>query len=631
MNTLRKLLSLVAMCTCASVSAQPLDQPYPGTLTLHVDLRGAARKIFRVHETIPVHAGNVDLYYPKWIPGEHGPTGPIVNVTGLVINGNGRRIAWRRDLLDMYTLHLSVPEGVMRIDLDFQFLSPTRGGAFGGSVSATAKLVDLEWNQVAFYPAGYWSRDIRIEPSVELPPGWQFGTALETAGRDAASIRFKPVTFNNLVDSALIAGIHFKRIDLDPGAKIPVHMDIVADHPADLQVSDAQVQVSRNLIAQAYRLFGSHHYDHYDFLFTLSEETGHFGLEHHQSSDDRLAEKYFIKNDNYLVGATLLPHEYVHSWNGKFRRPADLWTPNFNVPMQDDLLWVYEGLTDYLGPVLSARSGMLTAEQYRARLAMTAAAMNHRPGRSWRPLQDTADAAQDLYESPGEWSSWRRRTDFYPEGELLWLDVDTTIRKLSGGRRSLDDFARAFFGIDNASYVTRTYNFDDIVAALNKVQNNDWSGFLRKRLKSTDIDAPLDGLAAGGWKLVYVGEPTSVFKANEKVRKHQDLTYSLGMQVGTGDNAGRLNDVLWNGPAFDAGLVPGMKIVAVDGDAYNAEVLEAAIKAATGTRKPIELLVRNGETYSTVNVDYHGGPKYPQLVRIKTAPDRLDAIIRAKK
>ncbi|MGA8278782.1 MAG: M61 family peptidase [Rhodanobacteraceae bacterium] len=628
------LCAAFALCCAAAANGEPVDQPYPGNLTLKVDLTDAARKIFRVHETIPVQLGKVDLYYPKWIPGEHSPSGPIENVTGLVITGNGHRIAWRRDLADMYTLHLDVPAGVDALDLKFQFLSPTGGGAFGGSVSATSKIVDLEWNQVAFYPAGYYSRDIRIQPSVTLPSGWGFGTALETAGNAGGDISFKLVTFNNLVDSPLIAGRHFKRVDLAPGAKVPVHLDIVADHPGELVITAAQLAAQRNLVTQAYALFGSHHYDHYDFLFTLSDSTGHFGLEHHQSSDDRLFAKYFIDPDTYMAGAGLLPHEYVHSWNGKFRRPADLWTPNFNVPMKDDLLWVYEGLTEYFGPVLTARAGLRDADQFRAGLAMAAAAMDHRPGRSWRDLQDTADAAQVLYYAPRAWASWRRRTDFYVEGELVWLDVDTKIREMSGGKRSLDDFARAFFGIDNGSYKTVTYGFDDIVNALNQIQPNNWTAFLRKRLDTTDPAAPLDGIARGGWKLVYTDAPTALFKANEKVRNYVDLAYSLGITIaGHKDDAtgvGTLNDVLWNSPAFAAGLAPGMKIIAVNGEAYDGDLLKAAVLAAKDSTRPIELLVRNGEVFSTIKIDYHDGPRYPRLMRINGTPDRLDAIIRAR-
>jgi predicted metalloprotease with PDZ domain len=374
---MRNTLSFAALGAAAlgfgnPAHAQLSDQPYPGTIALQVDLTDAARKIFRVSETIPVQAGKLDLSYPKWIPGEHSPSGPIEGVTGLTLSAGGKRLPWRRDLVDMYTIHVDVPAGVSSLELAFQFLSPTGGGAFGTSVSATSKIVDLEWNQVLFYPGNHRASDVRVEPSVRLSSGWSFASALETVSEDNGGAHFKPVSVETLVDSPLIAGRNFKRIDLAPGAKVPVHLDIVADHAENLALSDAQLAAARNLVTQAQALFGAQHYDHYDFLFTLSESTGHFGLEHHQSSDDRQFARYFTDAETYLAGSGLLPHEYVHSWNGKFRRPAGLATPNLNVPMQDDLLWVYEGLTQYYGEVLAARCNMRSAEQYRDNFALFA-------------------------------------------------------------------------------------------------------------------------------------------------------------------------------------------------------------------------------------------------------------------
>ena len=611
--------------------AELSDQPYPGTLKLDVDLRDAARKIFSVEETIPVQAGKLALSYPKWIPGEHSPSGPIEGVTGLTIRAGGKRLPWRRDLVDMYTIHFSVPDGVTSIELAFQFLSPTGGGNFGSSVSATSKIVDLEWNQVLFYPAEHRAAQVRIEPSVRLPAGWGYGSALEKSADADGTVRFKPVSAEMLVDSPLIAGRNFKRVDLAPGAKVPVHLDMVADHPENLALSDAQLGAARNLVTQAQALFGAHHYDHYDFLFTLSEETGHFGLEHHQSSDDRQFARYFTDADTYIVGGGLLPHEYVHSWNGKFRRPAGLATPNFNVPMQGELLWVYEGLTQYFGEVLTARAGMRTPAQYRDNLAYFAAVMDKRAGRSWRALQDTADEAQVLYYTPDTWQSWRRRVDFYPEGNLLWLDVDTTIRELSGGKHSLDDFARAFFGRDDGSYAVQPYGFDDVVAALDAVQPHDWAGFLRRRLDATEGAEPLLGLAHGGWKLVYTDTPSETFKAYEKVRKQVDLSHSLGLVIDADKAPGKVLDVIWNSPAFDAGLAPDMKIIAIDDEAYDADRIREMIRAAATQARPIKLLAQNQDTFATFTIDYRGGLKYPRLERVASAPDRLGEIIRARK
>jgi predicted metalloprotease with PDZ domain len=434
-----------------------------------------------------------------------------------------------------------------------------------------------------------------------------------------------------LVDSPLICGAHFSRLDLAPGAAVPVHLDLVADDDSDLKVSDDQLRAHRNLIVQAQALFGVHHYQHYDFLFTLSENTGHFGLEHSQSSDDRYYARFFVDPDTYIDGGGLLPHEYVHSWNGKFRRPAGLATPNYNVPMHDDLLWVYEGLTEYLGNVLTARSGIWTAAQYREQLASTAADMDHRPGRAWRALQDTADAAQLLYYSSPEWSSERRSVDYYPEGELLWLDADTTIREMSGGKKSLDDFVHAFYGIDDGSFAVKTYTFADIVKALDAVQPNDWASFLRSRL-DTHEHAPLGGITRGGWSVTYDEHPSAVFKARAKTHKMLDLRYSLGLLIGTNTEAGvgRIIDVLWGGPAFAAGLAPGMTVVAIDGRKFDPELIDEYLRAAESGKAPIEVLARNYDTYATYKVDYHGGPKYPHLTRASGEPDRLGDIIAAK-
>ena len=607
----------------------PVDAPYAGMLTLKVDLTGAPKRMFRVQETIPVKPGAFTLLYPEWIPGEHAPSGPIQNVTGLVVTANGKQLAWRRDLRDMYAIHLDVPQGVSQLDLSFQFLSPApgQGSLFGASASSTPNLVDVEFNQVAFYPAGYYSRDIQIQPTVQLPAGWKFGTAMEVASQAGGTVQFKPLTFNNLVDSPLIAGEYFDRVDLAPGAKVPVHLNVVGDDAKDVKLTDKQLAQQRAVVKQTNLLFGAHHYSHYDFLLTLSDHTGHFGLEHHQSSDDRLPADFFTNNDMHTLAASLMPHEFVHSWNGKFRRPADLWTPNFNVKMQDDLLWVYEGLTDYWCSVLTARAGLWSPQQFRDTMANIDASMSERTGRSWRSLQDTADAAPLTYYGGGDWANWRRGTDFYPEGQLLWLDVDTKIRELSGGKHSLDDFAHAFYGMDNGSYVTKTYTFDDVVKTLNQVQPYDWAKFLRERLDYTGPNLPEHGIARGGWKLVYTDKPNAQTKAMESIRHGADLAASLGL---TASKSGTIYDVQWNGPAFKAGLVPGLDIVAVNGKDYSPDALKDAVKAAKGGSAPIELLVKNVDVYSTVKVDYHGGLRYPHLVRAG-GKDWLDAIGTARK
>ncbi|MCW8808885.1 MAG: M61 family peptidase [Rhodanobacter sp.] len=608
----------------------PADTPYPGgTLSLNVDLTRAPDRIFSVQETIPVaNSGPMTLYYPKWIPGEHSPSGPVNNVAGLIIRANGKQLHWRRDLRDMFTIHLDVPEGTKALDMEFQFLSPGGGGKFGSSASATSNLLDIEFNQVAFYPAGYYSRQVMIQPTVKLPSGWKFASALEVDLHNGNLVKFKPVSFNNFVDSPLIAGKYFTRVDLAPNAKVPVHLNIVGDKADQVKITQKQIDEHRELVKQIYALFGSQHFGHYNFLLTLSDHVGHFGLEHHQSSDDRLPADYLTKDSLYMRAATLMPHEWVHSWNGKFRRPYDLWTPNFNMVKQDDLLWVYEGLTDYWAGVLTARSGLWTADQYHDAIASIAAAMSHRTGREWRSLQDTADAAPLTYYGSRGWGNWRRGTDFYAEGQLLWLDLDSKIRELSHGRRSLDDFAHAFYGMDNGSYVTRTYTYQDVVDTLNKVQPFDWSTFLRDRLDYVGDKLPETSLARSGWKLVYTDKPSAYDKASASLYKGVNLAYSVGLSV---SSKGDVSDVQWNGPLFKAGLVPGMTIVAVNGLEFSPDALKDAVTAAKDSSDSITLLVKNVDQFKTVKIDYHGGLRYPHLARVKGTSDRLDRILKARK
>lgn len=621
---------LFATFNAGAASDPGASGPYPGTITLAVDLRDTAHKVFRVQEFIPAAPGPIDLLYPQWTPGEHGPTGPIEGVSGLMISADGQAVAWRRDLDDMYRLHLEVPAGAKGLDVSFVFLtpSPDDGHNFGAGPSTTPALSVLEWNQVVFYPAGHDARQVMLAPSITLPDGWSWATALEatpTADNAAGAVRFKPVSLETLVDSPLAAGRNFRQIAL-ADTPVPVRLNLVADRPENLVVTDEQMRHQQRLVREAAALFGAHHYRHYDFLFVLSDMTAHFGLEHHESSDDRLGADYFTDPDSYLAGGSLLAHEYTHSWNGKYRRPAGLLTPNYNVPMKGDLLWVYEGLTNYWGEVLAARSGARSADQFRDVLAETAAEMEYTPGRTWRPLQDTADEAQILYNSPRAWGRSRRGVDFYPEGSLVWLDADTLIREASHGERSLDDFARAFFGQNDGEITPRPYTFEDVVAALDKVQHHDWARFLRARLDGKSPGAPLDGIVRGGWKLVYNDEPNALSKAQDKVRKGLNLSTSLGFMVSSGESAGTLGDVLWNSPAFEAGLAPGMRLVAVNGMKFTPEVLKAAIGAAKTGPQAIELLVQDFDQFRTVKIDYHGGLRYPHLARIENTDERLEAI-----
>lgn len=630
------MLSLVilTMALGRAPDARAQDQTgtnFPGTIQLEVDLSDAARKIFVAHETIPVKPGHLVLHYPKWIPGEHSPSGTIASLTALTVQANGKALPWRRQLTDMYAIETEIPAGVTRLEVNFQFLSPIGGGEFGQSTSATPQLAELEWNQVLFYPDGYPVNIIPVKASAKIPAGWDSASALTIARKVGSQVEFAESTVEQLIDSPIFIGKYVRHIDLAPGASVPVHLHVFGDRPANLEVNDTQIRQHLALVQEARALFQSQHYQHYDFLLAVSDNTGNFGLEHHQSSDDRIDAEFFTEPELYLDGGGLLPHEYVHSWNGKFRRPIGLATPDYHTPMKGDLLWVYEGLTQYLGDVLTARSGIWNQAQYREKLAMTAAQMQATPGRRWRPLQDTADDAQLLYYSPEAWANWRRKVDFYPEGELLWLDVDTRIRELSQDKRSIDNFVAAFYGTDDGQIMVKPYNFDDIVNALESIQAGDWRNFLTKRLTSTQADAPLDGLQRGGWKLDFDSIPSASFKANERETKQTLRTYSVGLAIANGDNRGTINDVIWGSAAFDAGMAPGMKLMAVNGEAYTPEVLDAAIAEAAVKHQAIDLLVRNVNSFSTVHLPYFGGPKFPILKRLDNSKDRIEEIARAKR
>ncbi len=602
--------------------ATPADTPYPGTVELAVDLTDTLRRIVSVHETVPVEGSELTLLYPQWIPGNHSPTGPISKLGGLVVTAQGKRLAWVRDRVNVYAFHIEVPPGVQSVGVDFQYLSPLRKEE--GRIQISDEIADLAWNDVLLYPAGHFSREIRFRTSLKLPAGWKYATALEPAGQKGDLVQFKDTTLNTLVDSPLYAGSHFKRVDLSSSPDNKVFLDIFADAEEDLAITPDELAAHTRLVAEAAKLYASHHYDHYDFLLLLSDKVGGVGLEHHQSSEDGQKPDYFTNWAGGVGGRDLLGHEYTHSWNGKFRRPADLWTPNFNVPMQDDLLWVYEGMTQYWGNVLTARSGMRTAAETRDVLARVAANFDISPGRTWRPMVDTTNQPTISQRSPVSWVSWQRPEDYYTEGMLIWLDADTKIRELSGDKRSLDDFAKLFFGVENGTYITKTYTLEDVVTALNTVQPYDWAGFLRTRVYELAPLTPKDGFARGGYELTYDDTPSEWLRIAQASQAASDFSTSLGISIG---KDGMLGNVWWGSPAFKAGVTPDMQIGAVDGRLYSPDILRAALVAAEKTKTPLQLLFKRGDRFQTISIDYHGGLRYPHLQRLAGKPDRLDAIL----
>jgi predicted metalloprotease with PDZ domain len=593
---------------------------------LEVDATDLERRIFRVRQTIPVaQPGPVTLLYPQWLPGNHAPRGQVDRLAGLVIRANGQVVPWTRDAGDVFAFHVEVPAGAAVLEAEFQFLTPTASDQ--GRVLVTPDMLNLQWEDVALYPAGYFTRRIMVEPSVRLPPGFSQASALEVKATEASLVRFRPVSFETLVDSPIFAGRYFKTFDLDPGGRrAPVRLNVMADSPEQLQATPEQIEAHRQMVRQADKLFGTRQFDRYDFLLALTERMGGIGLEHHRSSENGTVTNYFTEWGKSTPARDLLPHEYTHSWNGKFRRPADLWTPDYRTPMRNSLLWVYEGQTQYWGHVLAARAGLISRQDALDALAMTAAAYENRVGRAWRELSDTVNDPIAAARRPNPWLSWQRSEDYYSEGQLVWLDVDTLIRERSSGRRSLDDFARGFFGLRDGAYTPVTYTFDDVVAALNKVEPYDWTSFLNRRVNEIAPKAPLDGLARGGYRLVYGETPTEYWKNNEARRKAADLSYSIGLSVAAD---GRIAAVQWEGPAFKAGLAVGGRILAVNGMAYDTERLKSAITAAKGGA-PVSLIVQTGDFFRTVAVDYRGGLRYPRLERIAGAPARLDQLFAAR-
>ncbi len=614
----RPFLSLLALLTLTISFANAGVALAGESIQVTVDATKTQQKFLRTHLTMPVHAGALTLYYPKWIPGEHGPTGPIADLTGLKFVGGGKTIPWTRDLLDVYTFHLEIPSGVTQLDATYDYIEPE-------GESATDKLTILEWNSVLLYPAGTPAEQLTYEATLLLPEGWKFGTSLPIASQTATKIEFKPISLDLLVDSPVIAGEFYRSIDITPASE-PIHheLDLVADSDAALAASPEFQKAMTNLVAESGKLFGARHYRDYHFLLTLSDHVAHFGLEHHESNDSRLPERALLGPEaGYIVGG-LLPHEFVHSWNGKFRRPADLAAPYYEQQMETDLLWGYEGLTDYLGPMLAARSGLWTEAQYRDYLASIAAALGPgRPGRTWRPLLDTAVGEPGLSSRNGGWANWRRGVDYYDEGDLMWLEVATIIHRETAGKKSIDDFTQAFHGGPNNGPEVKTYTFDELVSSLNAIAPYDWASFFRTRLDSTSAEAPVAGIENGGWKLIFNDKPLKLAGR----RSNFGQIYTIGLQL---KEDGTVTDAIVGSPAFEAGISSGMKVMAVNDRLYTQDVLLDAIKASKDTTQPISLLVLSDDYFRTFPVNYHGGERIPHLERVEVKPDYLDELIKPR-
>jgi predicted metalloprotease with PDZ domain len=637
---LRLTLALAAILVATPISAQQAvrsapqpqayapalpalkDEAYPGVVTLDVDATDLDRRIFNVRQRIPVaKSGPLTLGYAQWIPGNHAPRGPIYNYAGLKITANGKTIPWRRDPSDVYAFHINVPQGARAIDVESIFLTPIE--AAQGPVMMTPEMLRLNWYVAALYPAGHFARRINFDVSVRLPPGWDYATALETASSSNGVVRFKTDSWETVIDSPLFAGKYLRKFDLDPGGRSRVTLNIMGDEAGQVDPGPDIIEVHRNLVKQADKLYGARHFNHYDFLLSISDRLAGSGTEHQRSSDNGTNSGYFTAWNTGFVSKDLLAHEYTHSWNGKYRRPADLWTPAFNTPMRNSLLWVYEGQTQYWGNVLAARAGFVTKQQALDLIASNAATYDTRTGREWRPLVDTTNDPIIAARRSLPWHNWQRSEDYYSEGQLIWMDADTLIREKSGGKRSLDDFAKAFFGVNDGDWGQLTYTRKDLVATLNKVQPFDWEGFFNARVDAVAPIAPLGGLERGGYRLVYGDTPNAVWRDGEARTRAANLLYSIGLAT---DATGKITLVQWDGPAWKAGLTTALTISAVNGQSYTSDRLRVAV-AGTKGGTPVDLLVKAGDTLKTIRLDYTGGHRYPRLDRISGKPAYLDDIL----
>jgi len=597
-------------------------------IEIHVDGTEAPRRLFRASLVIPAKPGPLTLYYPKWIQGEHQPSGPVIDLSGVKLSAGGRSIPWQRDEDDLYSFHCTVPEGVNTIEASLEYLIPGEGGGYGAGPAVSARLAILNWYLVTVYPKGPPVREIQVRAKLTLPSGWQVGTALPVENHRDNVTQFATVSLETFADSPALCGEYFKEVPLGPKNGPPHYLVMACDSPTGLEIGSTLQRHYERLVLEAGALFGARHYRSYRFLMAMTEQISHNAIEHHESSDNRLPERMMLDdNCRKIWTAWVLPHEFVHSWNGKYRRPDGLVQPDFQRPMRTRMLWVYEGLTEYLGFVLAARSGLYTPEMSRDNLAMIADWAKNQGGRDWRPLVDTTIAAPHLYRARKEWDSRRRGVDFYDEGALIWLDADTLIREKTDGKKSLDDFCRNFFGGTDGPPQVRPYSYDDIVSALNDVLPFDWRTFLDRRLNVPNTDAPLEGIGRGGWKLTYKKNRSDLLKANDEHEKQISLTSSLGLLI---KEDGKIIDVIPGSAADKAGLGPHMKIHAVNGRRFNAERIRETIAATATGESNLRILAENGDFFKEYHLDYHGGERYPHLERVSAQPDRISDIFRPK-
>ena len=603
-----------------------VDVPYPGgSLGLSIDATDVTRGVYRVTETIPVAPGKSELtlLFPQWLPGNHGPRGPLAELVAVTFEAGGRKLEWKRDPVEVNAFHVALPAGTRTVTARFIHTSPLQ--ASEGRITMTPAMLNLQWEKMSLYPAGHYVRQLRIKPTVTFPAGWTPATALDGGIAHGATWSWGETSYETLVDSPIFAGANFRKWDL--GQRVT--LNVVADKPAQLAAKPEQIDLYRNLVTEARLAFGANHFDHYEFLLAVSDKIGGIGLEHHRSSENQLEPDSFTMWDKNEFDRGLLPHEYGHSWSGKFRRPARLWTPDYRQPMQGDLLWAYEGQDQFWGLVLAARSGLQSRDMVLGQLAGYAGNYSVLPGRQWRSVEDTGSDPVFAGRKAKPYASLARGEDYYTEGALIWLEADQIIRTRTAGRKSIDDFAKLFFGMRDGDWGELTFELKDVAATLNQVTPYDWQQFLDTRLNHPGQPAPLAGIEAGGYRLVWKDEPNPYDKQRMTDAKALPLTYSIGLTI---DKDAKVTATQWDSPAFNAGVVPGAKILAVNGTAYDQDGIKAAITAAK-TGAPLVLLVQRGDHFESMTVDYRGGLRYPWLERAApgSAPTGLDLLLEPKR
>ena len=619
-------LSAPAAVPIVATVPDAVDTPYPGgTMQLDIDASDTVRGIYRVTQTIPVAPGttSLTLLLPEWLPGNHAPRGPMAELVDLSFTAGGQKLQWKRDRVELNAFHVTVPAGAKDVVARFIHTSPLQSNE--GRISMTQEMLNLQWEKMSLYPAGHYVRQIRVKPSVTLPQGWTAAVALD--GQSTAGNRWSwgETNYEVLVDSPIFAGKHFRKWDLGQN----VTLNVVADKPEQLAAKPEQIELHRNLVTEARLAFGANHFDRYEFLLALTDRMGGIGLEHHRSSENQLEPDAFLEWDKNEYDRNLLPHEYAHSWSGKFRRPARLWTPDYRQPMQGDLLWTYEGQDQFWGLVLAARSGLQGKDMVLGMLAGWAGNFSEQPGRRWRSVEDTGFDPVFGGRKAKPYASLARNEDYYTEGALVWLEADQIIRAGTGGKKSIDDFAKLFFGMRDGDWGQLTFEADEIVSKLGQVYPYDWATFIDTRLNQPGQPAPVGGIEKGGYKLVWKEDPNPFDKARMTEAKNLPLTWSLGVSI---DKDAKVTATQWDSPAFNAGVVTGSKVLAVNGIAYTADELRKAITAAKDGRG-VELLFQRGDKFQTVKIDYRGGLRYPWLERAAsgTAPTGLDLLLMPKR